>query len=76
MLSGIIDGIKAIANAITTAIGFLFQIVEDTARFVGKLIMMPVTVYNYIDQFFPAWIVALIVAIIATVLIVRVIGRD
>ena len=76
MLSGIIDGIKAIANAITTAVNFLFFFFLDTANFIAKLVKMPVTVYNYVNQFFPAWIVVLIASIIAAVIVLRVIGRD
>lgn len=76
MLSGIIDGIKAIANAITTAVEFLFDFIGDLADFIGKLVQMPITVYNYVNQFFPAWIVVLIAAIIAAVIVLRVIGRD
>ena len=76
MLSGIIDGIKAIANAITTAANFLYEFIGDLANFISKLIKMPITVYNYVNQFFPAWIVVLIAAIIAAVIVLRVIGRD
>lgn len=76
MLSGIIDGIKAIANAITTAVKFLFDFIGDLGNFISKLVKMPITVYNYVNQFFPAWIVVLIAAIIAAVIVLRIIGRD
>ncbi len=76
MLSGIIDGIKSIANAITSAFGFLLDFIGDLLNYVAKIVMMPVTVYNYVNQFFPAWIVVGISSIIAVVVIIRVVGRD
>lgn len=76
MLSAIINGITAIVDAVTTLFTFLLDFVAGIAKFVASLVTIPDSIDDILTGALPTVVVTGLLACIAAVIVVRVVGRD
>lgn len=74
-MKAVIETLKGIAQAITSAIDFLFGLIEDLFYMVKLLGQFILDIHNYLS-WLPAGITAIFLTIFSIVVIYKIIGRE